>query len=469
MKTLRTVATENALAGLVLGWASLQATAAVIRVPAQYPTIQAAVDAAASGDEIRIAPGTYTEQVLIASKNLRLVGAPGTVLKAFAGMTAVTLPHFAHEPVELLLGVAMCDRVLVRGLTLDGGRLGDGHPKLAGAIFHGSGGSAEHCTFRGFRGESGLAAGMGLGAGNFAVLNRPPQDVSVLGNVFEDNTESLLLTAWDSTDPHPEPLRLRFQLEDNLIYGFGPSETAAQTGIEIRAGAAGEVKHNLIAGHNYTRPDFRFSFDIHADGLGVALLPTRYVNNTLQDNQVHLASFLAIDAQFVENTSEGSGNGAFNLGIPSSGRADQIVANRFGNLTSGVILIGDDPIFGTTLGIASDVTLIGNRFCEVSTPILIEPLVTGVEEQGNQFNACWNCGGGGEQDWKWDGISSCLAPATSKADCTHRAGDDFPGGALRVARQVGRDGRQSHRRGCGYGLLHVRQELAGVARGISRR
>src|SRR5271154_1139769 len=44
----------------------------------QYPTIQAAVNAATPGSTVNICPGTYTEQVLI-TKNLHLVGvASGT-------------------------------------------------------------------------------------------------------------------------------------------------------------------------------------------------------------------------------------------------------------------------------------------------------------------------------------------------------------------------------------------------------
>jgi hypothetical protein len=217
----------------------------------------------------------------------------------------------------------------------------------------------ECCTIRRFRGESGLPFATGLAAGNFEVLNRPLQNFSVLGNVFEDNTESLRLTA-ETSNPHPVPLRVRFQVEGNLIRGFGPSGTATQTGIVIRVGAGGEVKHNLIAGHNYTGPDLRFSFGIDAQGLGVALLAIHYVENVFQDNQVHLVSFFATGAQFVENTFEGPGTGTFNIGIASSGSGDRIITNRFRNLTSGVFLVGDDPIFGTTLGIASD-TLSGRQ------------------------------------------------------------------------------------------------------------
>jgi hypothetical protein len=57
--------------GLVGSTASpVYATAAVINVPGDQPTIQAAVSAAASGDTILIAPGTYTGGVWVQDKTL---------------------------------------------------------------------------------------------------------------------------------------------------------------------------------------------------------------------------------------------------------------------------------------------------------------------------------------------------------------------------------------------------------------
>jgi len=48
------------------------AQAATLRVPGQYPTIQAAVDASKAGDTIRVKPGTYNESVTV-DKQLTIV------------------------------------------------------------------------------------------------------------------------------------------------------------------------------------------------------------------------------------------------------------------------------------------------------------------------------------------------------------------------------------------------------------
>ena len=75
--------------------AALPAMAATRSVPSQYSTIQAAVNAAASGDTISIANGTYNEQVTIASSktHLTFIGASqtGVILQAGSGATALTI------------------------------------------------------------------------------------------------------------------------------------------------------------------------------------------------------------------------------------------------------------------------------------------------------------------------------------------------------------------------------------------
>lgn len=65
---------------LVLLFAAGSASAAVLRVPQDHPTIQAAVDAAGAGDVVRIKAGTYPELVFVNAKpNLTILGV-GTVV-----------------------------------------------------------------------------------------------------------------------------------------------------------------------------------------------------------------------------------------------------------------------------------------------------------------------------------------------------------------------------------------------------
>lgn len=61
-----------ALAAAAVLAAGAPAGAAVLEVPAEHPTLQAAVDAAADGDVVRVAPGVYRENLVLAGKAVLL-------------------------------------------------------------------------------------------------------------------------------------------------------------------------------------------------------------------------------------------------------------------------------------------------------------------------------------------------------------------------------------------------------------
>jgi pectinesterase len=89
MKTKRII-----ISGLFALAITLPALATTRSVPSQYSTIQAAVNAAASGDTISIANGTYNEQVTISSSknHLTLIGASQTgVILTLSGTNQTTL------------------------------------------------------------------------------------------------------------------------------------------------------------------------------------------------------------------------------------------------------------------------------------------------------------------------------------------------------------------------------------------
>lgn len=68
----------------LLAWAGL-AMSATIYVPANYATIQAAIDAAVSGDEIEVAPGIYYELISFNGKGVRLYSSAGSVVTTLNG------------------------------------------------------------------------------------------------------------------------------------------------------------------------------------------------------------------------------------------------------------------------------------------------------------------------------------------------------------------------------------------------
>jgi pectin methylesterase-like acyl-CoA thioesterase len=69
----------SGLVGASLLLFSVGAAAATLRVPAQFPTIQAAVDAAQAGDRVRVSPGYYCGATLNKPVLLQGVGKPRIV------------------------------------------------------------------------------------------------------------------------------------------------------------------------------------------------------------------------------------------------------------------------------------------------------------------------------------------------------------------------------------------------------
>jgi len=106
-----------ALAGaaLALGLAG-PALAATLNVPADFPTVQDAIDAASSGDSIGISPGTYPGDFEVLGKTLEIVGlgdGPGDVVLVGSGTASVGFIRTGSS-------------VTLRNLRITGGAVGPG-------------------------------------------------------------------------------------------------------------------------------------------------------------------------------------------------------------------------------------------------------------------------------------------------------------------------------------------------------
>src|SRR5688500_10727587 len=85
---------------------TLTANAADIRVPADQPTIQSAISMATNGDEIRVAPGTYIENLNFLGKAIRVTSEQGPQVTTIDGNQSGSVVVFTsgEGPLAVLSG-----------------------------------------------------------------------------------------------------------------------------------------------------------------------------------------------------------------------------------------------------------------------------------------------------------------------------------------------------------------------------
>lgn len=380
---------KSTAALLLLGLASCAvATGAELRVPADYATIQAAVDASKTNDIIWIAPGVYKEQALIFSNKLTLIGQPGTILRATEGMLPYPGSPAGHSPI---LGIGSSD-VTVRGLTFEGERLAGnyvGAADLVGLYAVRSSVNVENCAFYGFREVSpGLEGADALWIQSFV------DDISarVVGCTFADNYDCVLIIGGDGRQ------NITATIENNVIIGLGPVDTAiSYAGIQLAGGVGGRIAGNTISEFSYvgTTPPFPISFGIlTSDSPTFAAVPSLEIEgNTLRNNQMHIALIKADGSVIRNNRFQGTAPGIVPLGMVFSGTNVTVANNQFEDIPEGIRLLGNEPFadtlpgLGDILGFAVNAQVTSNRFCNVTIPIQRQFPATATET-GTLTNSC---------------------------------------------------------------------------------
>jgi hypothetical protein len=130
-----------AAAGLAMLLVLLSGAAAMgstIHVPTDQPTIQAAIDTAADGDTILVAPGTYQESIDFKAKTLTLqsVGGPAVTIIEGQGLNPAVSFGSAQGPASLLTGFTIQHGA---GSTGAGIVVNQGSPRIVGNIIANNG------------------------------------------------------------------------------------------------------------------------------------------------------------------------------------------------------------------------------------------------------------------------------------------------------------------------------------------
>jgi parallel beta-helix repeat protein len=115
------VAALAVASGLLTLVASTPAHTGSIVVPRDFPTIQAAVDAASPGDTITIKSGIYTEELVI-SKDVRLIGAGvgATIIKSPTALTTFAVDVVHGTTFTAIVRIAQGAHARISDLTVSG-------------------------------------------------------------------------------------------------------------------------------------------------------------------------------------------------------------------------------------------------------------------------------------------------------------------------------------------------------------
>jgi len=292
-----------ALAAVCLATVAFAAQARTIRVPAEVATIQGAIDAAATGDRVLVAPGTYLESIDFNGKAITVVsdkGAEVTVIDA-GGQRSVVRFHTGEARTSVLKGFTLRNGNAI-DYPLDGGGVQifqasptiDSNVVTNSSACSGNGISIEFSSalVRNNHVHDNRQSGCGGGTVGGGILIGGEGAAEVTDNLIENN-QTDLAGGGIGMNAAGTPLIARNVIRNNVAGNMGGGVSAFNYSLPI-------VVNNLI--HDNTS-----SF---GGGVGVSV-PSgaggTWVNNTIADNiglssgsEIYTSGFVE-SMQFVNN------------------------------------------------------------------------------------------------------------------------------------------------------------------------
>lgn len=277
---------------VALGAATTAASAAKRQVgtctsnPLQYPTIQAAVNAAQSGDQVQICPGTYQEEVTIGTaitlRNVPNQAEPTIAIPAGGAVqNTYLLPPNQTFPAaaQILVAPATPASVTVEYVIVDGSNnnIQTCGMELLGIYYQNAGGKIENVTTQNQMlptGYQGCQSGEGIFVENQTVGT--PQ-LSIQQNTVDTFDKNGITVSYAAA---------LSSIDNNTVTGIGPTDVIAQNGIQLGYGASGTINGNDVSNLVYTPATYGSSgillYDIPLAG---ALVATQVSNNIVSNAQ----------------------------------------------------------------------------------------------------------------------------------------------------------------------------------------
>jgi nitrous oxidase accessory protein NosD len=326
-------------------------------VGATYQSIQSAVDAASDGDSIRVCKGVYQEQLSI-TKSVDINPDEGvflvpSVLKQNATGLATGVP------IAAAIFVSGTVNVSISGMTVDGinNAVTGCAPRVEGIYYQNASGKISRNVVRN------VTLGLGLGgcqSGTGILVesgNGGSSDVTIVDNVVHDFQKNGITA---------NEIGTHVSVHGNVITGLGPTNGAAQNGIQIGFGAKGEISQNMVMETIWSGcTDVSTCSAVATQILVAESDGVKVSDNMLADSQVSI---------FIEgNLAEVSGNQVFNSrvfdGIRIEGSNCRVRHNKISTAGEALIFVmGNDnkvehnALADAVIGILKSTGSLDNKF-----------------------------------------------------------------------------------------------------------
>jgi hypothetical protein len=203
-----------------------------------YYTIQGAIDEAEDGDEIKVRPGTYEEQLTI-KKDISLIGVDNPVIKMPGQPNDISINGSSHDFASVIFGQGESGDPIefnIDGFEINGNNYNPSD-RAAGVLLEYVEGNIENLNVN----------NLNLAADTFGIATYEECDLVIEENHVTDFGNTGIVSYYDS----------EVEITNNEV--VAPAENATEwtpNGIQISYGATGSVKNNIVKNSRWYDDDW---------------------------------------------------------------------------------------------------------------------------------------------------------------------------------------------------------------------